>query len=130
MLYLDQEMAVSKQAGVLLLVHGEVTAPEIDMFDREEVFIERVLQPLLEKLPDLRVVLEHISTRQAVEFVQSASANVAASITPQHMLLNRNALFQVILLRIMHFMCISAPAVCSQSQHATILESDLHLASF
>jgi hypothetical protein len=80
---------------VLLLVHGEVTSPEVDIFDREMVFIETVLQPLLEQLPNLKVVLEHITTQHAVSFVESAAANVAASITPQHMLLNRNALFQV-----------------------------------
>ncbi len=83
------------QAGILLLVHGEVTDPEVDIFDREKVFIERVLQPLLRALPELRVVLEHITTRHSVDFVRSAPDNVAASITPQHMLLNRNALFQV-----------------------------------
>ncbi len=83
------------QAGMLLLVHGEVTSPEVDVFDREMVFIETVLRPLLEQLPNLKVVLEHITTQQAVEFVESAPANIAASITPQHMLFNRNALFQV-----------------------------------
>ncbi|KAK9907667.1 hypothetical protein WJX75_007833 [Coccomyxa subellipsoidea] len=82
------------EAGVLLLVHGEVTSPEVDIFDREMVFIETVLQPLLEQLPNLKVVLEHITTQHAVSFVESTAANVAASITPQHMLLNRNALFQ------------------------------------
>lgn len=83
------------QAGILLLVHGEVTNPDVDMFDREMVFIEKVLQPLLEQLPTLKVVLEHITTQHAVDFVISAPNNVAATITPQHMLLNRNALFQV-----------------------------------
>ncbi|EIE26211.1 dihydroorotase, homodimeric type [Coccomyxa subellipsoidea C-169] len=82
------------EAGMLLLVHGEVTSPEVDVFDREMVFIETVLRPLLEQLPNLKVVLEHITTQQAVEFVESAPANIAASITPQHMLFNRNALFQ------------------------------------
>ena len=83
------------QAGLLLLVHGEVTDPRVDMFDREAVFIETVLTPLLERMPDLRVVLEHITTKQAAEFVASAPSNVAATVTPQHMLYNRNALFQV-----------------------------------
>ncbi|BDA45601.1 Dihydroorotase [Coccomyxa sp. Obi] len=82
------------EAGILLLVHGEVTSPEVDMFDREMVFIEKVLQPLLEQLPTLKVVLEHITTQHAVDFVKSAPGNVAATVTPQHMLLNRNALFQ------------------------------------
>ena len=76
-----------------LLVHGEVTDPSIDFFDREAVFIERVLTPLLDAFPGLRVVMEHITTRQAAEFVASAPANVAASITPQHILWNRNSLF-------------------------------------
>ncbi|EFJ50009.1 hypothetical protein VOLCADRAFT_120698 [Volvox carteri f. nagariensis] len=81
------------EAGVLLLVHGEVTDPEVDMFDREAVFIQRKLLPLLDQVPDLKVVMEHITTKDAAEFVSSAPANVAATITPQHMLLNRNALF-------------------------------------
>ena len=79
---------------MLLLVHGEVTGSHVDIFDRERVFIESVLQPLLERVPTLRVVLEHITTKHAVEFVSSASDNVAASVTPQHMLLNRNAIFE------------------------------------
>ena len=83
------------QAGILLLVHGEVTDSGVDMFDREAVFIETKLKPLLERVPDLRVVLEHITTEQAVNFVAAAPPNVAATITPQHMLYNRNALFQV-----------------------------------
>ncbi|PRW45391.1 dihydroorotase [Chlorella sorokiniana] len=81
------------EAGLLLLVHGEVTDPEVDFFDREKVFIETKLKPLLDKVPELRVVMEHITTRDAAEFVASAPANVAASVTPQHLLLNRNALF-------------------------------------
>lgn len=81
------------EAGLLLLVHGEVTDPEVDFFDREKVFIETKLKPLLETVPELRVVMEHITTSDAATFVASTSANVAASITPQHMLMNRNALF-------------------------------------
>lgn len=83
------------QAGLLLLVHGEVTDPSVDFFDREKVFIERKLKPILEQVPDLRVVMEHITTRDAADFVQQGPENLAASITPQHMLLNRNALFLV-----------------------------------
>ena len=79
--------------GMPLLVHGEVTAPEIDVFDREAVFIERVLAPLVHAMPALKVVFEHITTAQAVAFVDSAGENVAATITPQHLHLNRNALF-------------------------------------
>jgi len=79
--------------GVPLLVHGEVTDSDVDMFDREAVFIQKKLIPILEKVPKLRVVMEHITTKDAAEFVASAPANVAATVTPQHMLLNRNALF-------------------------------------
>ena len=76
-----------------LLVHGEVTGADVDVFDREAVFIETLLKPLLQRFPKLRVVLEHITTRQAAEFIASAPANVAATITPHHLLMNRNALF-------------------------------------
>jgi dihydroorotase len=75
-----------------LLVHGEVTDPEVDIFDREAVFLERVLAPLLQRHQGLRVVLEHVSTRAAVQFVAGGSARLAATITPQHLLFNRNAL--------------------------------------
>jgi len=77
-----------------LLLHGEVTDPDIDIFDRERVFIERHLLPLQARFPALRMVLEHITTRDAVEFVSGAPANVAATITAHHLLLNRNALFE------------------------------------
>jgi dihydroorotase len=76
-----------------LQVHGEVTDPGVDVFDREARFIERVLAPLCERWPRLRVVFEHVTTREAVQFVRSARAGVAATVTPQHLLLNRNALF-------------------------------------
>jgi len=79
--------------GVVLCVHGEVTAAEIDIFDREHVFIERVLAPLVRDFPELRVVFEHITTEAAVEFVRSHERNVGATITPHHLLLNRNAIF-------------------------------------
>jgi dihydroorotase len=82
-----------EKVGMVLCVHGEVTDPDVDVFDREDVFIERTLEPLIRDFPGLRVVLEHITTRQAAEFVASAPANVAATITPQHLHLNRNALF-------------------------------------
>ncbi len=80
------------ELGLPLLVHGEVVDDAIDIFDREQVFVETVLDPLLRRYPDLRVVLEHITTRQAVGFVRAAGDNVAATITPQHLLCNRNAL--------------------------------------
>jgi len=80
--------------GVPLLVHGEVTDPSVDIFDRERVFIDRVLTPLLKRFPALQLVFEHVTTREAVDFVLSALANVAATITVHHLLLNRNALFE------------------------------------
>ena len=79
--------------GMPLLVHGEVTDPAVDIFDREAVFIERVLAPLVREMPGLKVVFEHITTVQAVQFVSDALANVAATITPQHLHINRNAMF-------------------------------------
>jgi dihydroorotase len=78
--------------GMVLCIHGEVTEPEVDVFDREAVFIDRVLAPLLNELPELRVVLEHVTTEHAVRFVEDSPANVAATITPHHLHLNRNAM--------------------------------------
>lgn len=89
----DAALAEMERLGMPLLVHGEVTDPAIDIFDREQVFIERVLQPLLARHPGLRVVFEHITTQEAAEFVASASENVAATITAHHLLYNRNAIF-------------------------------------
>jgi len=83
-----------ERVGLPLLVHGEVTDPEVDIFDREAVFIDRVLSPLTKRFPSLRVVMEHITTREAVQFVSAAPANVAATITAHHLLLNRTAIFQ------------------------------------
>jgi dihydroorotase len=80
------------EIGMVLCVHGEVTDPEVDVFDREAVFIERALAPLLHELPDLRVVFEHVTTQEAVQFVEGAGNNVAATITPQHLHINRNAM--------------------------------------
>jgi dihydroorotase len=79
--------------AVPLLVHGEVTAQEVDHFDREAVFIERILQPLLERYPGLKVVFEHITTKEAVDFVNEGPDTIAATITPQHLMFNRNQLF-------------------------------------
>jgi len=78
--------------GMVLCVHGEVTDPAIDVFDREAVFVERVLAPLLREMPGLKVVFEHATTEEAVQFVESAGPNVAATITPQHLHFNRNAM--------------------------------------
>ena len=79
--------------GMVLCVHGEVTDPQVDVFDREAVFIERVLEPLTRAFPALKIVFEHITTIQAVEFVKAMGTNVAATVTPQHLILNRNAIF-------------------------------------
>ena len=79
--------------GMPLLVHGEVTDPDVDVFDREKVFLERVLTPLIERFTKLRVVVEHITTREAARFVLATPPRVAATITAHHLLLNRNALF-------------------------------------
>lgn len=79
--------------GMPLLVHGEVTDPEVDIFDREAVFIDRVLEPLLRDFPELKVVFEHITTRDAAQFVADAPERVAATVTPQHLMINRNAIF-------------------------------------
>ena len=80
--------------GLPLLVHGEVTDPEVDIFDREAVFIDRTLEPVRRALPELKVVLEHITTADSVNYVQSADRNLAATITPHHLILNRNHLFK------------------------------------
>jgi dihydroorotase len=79
--------------GMVFCVHGEVTDPDIDVFDREAVFIDRILTPLVRDFPDLKIVLEHITTEEAAQFVRDAGPNVGATITPQHLHLNRNALF-------------------------------------
>ncbi len=80
--------------GLPLLIHGEVTDADIDLFDREAVFIERVLQPLRQSLPGLRIVFEHITTKDAADYVRDADGNTAATITAHHMLYNRNAIFK------------------------------------
>lgn len=82
-----------QRIGMPLLIHGEVTDPDIDVFDREKVFIDRVFTALLRDFPALKMVFEHITTRDAAEFVAATGANVAATITPQHLHINRNALF-------------------------------------
>ena len=87
-------LARMEKLGLPLLVHGEVTDPAVDVFDREAVFIEQVMQPLLKDFPSLRVVFEHITTKDAADFVIASPSNIAASITAHHLLLNRNAMFQ------------------------------------
>lgn len=86
-------LAAMQELDIPLLVHGEVTDPSVDIFDREQVFIDTILIPLIGKFPQLKVVLEHITTTQAVEFVSQAPDNVAATITAHHLLMNRNAIF-------------------------------------
>ena len=83
-----------QRAGLLLLVHGEVTDPAVDVFDREAVFIDRVMQPLRRDFPALKVVFEHITTREAAQYVAEAGAHTAATVTAHHLLYNRNAIFQ------------------------------------
>ena len=82
-----------QREGLLLLVHGEVTDPEVDLFDREAVFIDRVMTPLRRDFPGLKVVFEHITTKEAAQYVAAADAHTAATITAHHLLYNRNALF-------------------------------------
>ena len=90
----DAVFAAMQEAGLPLLLHGEVTGDEVDVFDREKVFVERHLIPLTLRFPALRIVLEHITTANAVKFVLAAGDNVAATITPQHLLYSRNAIFK------------------------------------
>ncbi len=87
-------LAAMERNNLPLLVHGEVTDADVDVFDREKVFIDRVLAPLTWHFPDLRIVFEHVTTRDAVQFVTEASERIAATITAHHLLLNRNAIFQ------------------------------------
>jgi len=86
-------LARMEQIGMVLCVHGEVTDPDVDVFDREEEFIDLVLKRLVEDFPALKIVLEHITTEQAVDFVERNARNVGATITPHHLIINRNALF-------------------------------------
>jgi dihydroorotase, homodimeric type len=86
----DETLAAMEQHGLPLLVHGEVTDPAVDIFDREAVFLDRVLAPLLQRFPRLKVVLEHITTAEAAEFVRQGPANLAATLTAHHLLFNRN----------------------------------------
>ena len=87
-------LATMERIGMPLLIHGEVTDPDIDIFDREAVFLDRVLSRIISAFPALKVVLEHVTTSDAVEFVESSGPNLAATITPHHLVINRNAMFQ------------------------------------
>jgi dihydroorotase len=90
---IDAVLARMSELGVILQVHGEVTSPDVDVFDREARFIDEVLAPTVEKYARLKLVFEHVTTRAAAEFVLQARSGVAATVTPQHLLMNRNALF-------------------------------------
>jgi dihydroorotase len=91
---IDAVLERMAEIGMPLLVHGEVTDHSVDIFDREAVFIDTILVPLANRLPTLRVVFEHATTERAVEFVRGSGANIGCTITPHHLLLNRNAMFQ------------------------------------
>ena len=90
----DAVFAAMQDTGLPLLLHGEVTGDEVDVFDREKIFIEHHLIPLASRFPTLRIVLEHITTADAVKFVLAANDSVAATLTPQHLLFSRNAIFK------------------------------------
>ena len=93
LLRIETVLACMQRIGMPLLIHGELTSPEVDVFDREAGFIEQHLKPLLKRYPDLRVVFEHITTEEAVDIVTSTESNLAATITPHHLHINRNAMF-------------------------------------
>jgi dihydroorotase len=90
----DDVLARIAECGLVLQVHGEVTRPDVDIFEREERFIDEILAPLLQRHPRLKVVFEHVTTAAAVRFVRSARPGVAATVTPQHLLYNRNEIFR------------------------------------
>lgn len=90
---LHPALEAMQRIGMPLLVHGEVTDPTVDIFDREAVFIDRIFAPLLRDFPALKAVFEHITTAEAVAFVEAGGANLAATVTPQHLVINRNAIF-------------------------------------
>lgn len=88
----DEQFKAMAELGILLLIHGEVPTPEIDIFEREKTFLERILKDLVKRHPSLRIVMEHITTKIAAEFIATAPDNIGATITPQHLLANRNHL--------------------------------------
>jgi dihydroorotase len=114
----DRVFEAMQQVDLPLLLHGEVTDADVDMFDREQVFIDRHLIPLMQRFPNLRVVLEHITTSDAVQYVLSANA-IAATITPQHLLFNRNSLFQGGIRP--HFYCL--PILKREQHRAALLQA-------
>lgn len=104
------------ETGMPLLVHGEVTDRGVDIFDREKIFIDYVLQPLINRLPELKIVFEHITTEDAVSFVNDSADNIAATITPHHLLYNRNALFNKGIRP--HYYCLP---ILKREQHRKVL---------
>jgi dihydroorotase len=117
--HIDGVLARMAEVGLPLLVHGEVTARDVDVFDRETRFIREVLAPTIARHPKLRVVFEHITTRAAVEFVKGSRTGVAATITPQHLLHNRNAIFEGGIRP--HYYCL--PILKTEPDRAALLEA-------
>ncbi len=116
---LDAVLSRMEETGLVLQVHGEVTDPDVDIFEREARFIDAVLAPLAARFPRLRIVFEHITTRAAVDFVLSAREGIAATVTPQHLLMNRNALFAGGLRP--HHYCL--PVLKSEADREALLEA-------
>ena len=108
-----------QRCGMPLLMHGEVTDPDVDLFDREAVFIDRVLRPLRQAMPELKIVFEHLTTREGVDYVVDCDARVAATLTPQHLLYNRNAIFAGGLRP--HFYCL--PVLKSEIHRRALLDA-------
>ena len=108
-----------EQENMPLLVHGEINDPEIDIFDKEKSFIDRVLVTIAQRFPSLRIVFEHITTKEAVEFVKEASENIGATITAHHLLLNRNAIFQSGIHP--HYYCL--PILKREIHHLALIEA-------
>jgi len=108
-----------EQQSMPLLVHGEVNDTEVDVFDKEKIFIDRVLIPITQRFPDLRVVFEHITTKEAVEFVKGASENIGATITAHHLLFNRNVMFQGGIHP--HYYCL--PVLKREVHHLALIEA-------
>ncbi len=108
-----------QREGLLLLVHGEVTDPTVDLFDREAVFIDRVMTPLRRDFPELKVVFEHLTTREGAQYVAAADDYTAATITPQHLLYNRNAIFTGGLRP--HFYCL--PVLKSEEHRLALVQA-------
>lgn len=113
-------LAAMEENGVVLSLHGEVTDPDVDIFDRERVFIERHLAQIVRDFPGLRIVLEHITTREAAQFVRASPATVAATITPQHLRYSRNALFAGNFLR-PHYFCL--PVLKRETHRQALVEA-------